>query len=559
MSYTSAPALIELVDHVDTYSNPIAAYQYVVDEEEKALQLMDKARLANIRLSLTKILIENCAYKEALTKIVSALAYYDLSGELDKQAICWRHMASIYGFLGNRTKQQAYNKKCLRIIQQLDAPLEEIKILNNIGHTYMELGNYDSAIAIFEENLNKEEASPDLYTVSLKNLAMAYTELQAYEKAKFFCKKTRLAAKKYNLLKYLTACDYLIGRIHFEQGLNEAALMPLKRAIETLTQKDTFKKELLVMSECHLKALTKVGPLAEINYYTQKYISLSKEVHQNTKDETLKNLQFQFEINEIEKERLLLEEENEALQKANYKIDNQRLALIIKSTQLEAVNSELNAFSHRIAHDLKQPIRTLQGFISLLTREINATMTTKSEKYLRFINSSTVNMTKFVDDLLLYAKSDQNSQPTETVDCTKIILQIENQLATQLQETKAKLVFEKLPTIQAHPTLILQVFQNLISNALKFHQPNVPPIIKINSTEHQYNYIISVSDNGIGIEERHQKKVFQLFTQLNDKEKYEGSGIGLSTVVKVLRRYNASIKLQSVYGVGTTFNIIFPK
>ena len=179
MSYTSSPELIDLLNQVDTYSNPIAAYQYAISEEEKALQQIDKARLANIRLSLTKILIDNCAYKEALIKMVGALDYYNASGELDKQAICWRYMASIYGFLGNRAKQQAYNKKCLHIVRQLDAPLEEIKTLNNIGHTYMELGAHDKAIAIFEENLNRTEASPDLYTVSLKNLAMAYTELKA--------------------------------------------------------------------------------------------------------------------------------------------------------------------------------------------------------------------------------------------------------------------------------------------------------------------------------------------------------------------------------------------
>lgn len=559
MSHILATKPFNLLEHIDTYSNPIAAYQYVTSEEEKAIQQNNQTQLAFIRLSLTKILIENGAYEEALTKIVAALDYYQDSGELDKLANCWRYMAIINGVLGNCSKQQDYNKKCLQITQQLNCPLEEIKILNNIGHTYIELGDYEEAITIFQSNLNRIELTPDLITVTLKNLAMTYIELGDYKQARFYCKKARIAANKYKLVKYLTACDYLIGRIYLEQGFLKAALPPLRKAVEALTQKDTLKKELLMMSEYHLKALSQIGPLEDIAHYTQKYITLSKNLHRKAKAQNIKSLQFQFEINEIEKERLLLVEQNEVLQKANDKIKDQRLALISKSTQLETVNLELREFAHRIAHDLKQPIRTLQGFISLLKRDLDTSITVKGEKYMHFITSSARDMTKFVDDLLLYAKSDQNSQPMEKVDCNTIIHQIKSNLATQLQETNATLFVDNLPTIQAHPSLILQVFQNLISNAIKFHQPTIPPVIKITSTEHRYNHVISIIDNGIGIEERHQKKVFDLFTQVHEKANHEGSGIGLSTVVKVLRRYNSTIKLQSVYGQGSTFNIIFPK
>lgn len=559
MSNILPPNLIAPLEEVDTFNDPIAAYQYMTKAEENAIQEMDQNLTAHIRLSLTKILLENGAYKEALTKVVPALNYFNTSGNLDQQANCWRYMGIIYGNLGNRLKQQAYNKKCYHITQGLNCSKAEIKILNNIGFTHYELGEYQKAITIFKTNLSKKEITPDLETVSLKNLALVYLDLKEYKVALYYCKKTRLTTNNHQLHKYLTACDYLRGKIYLEQGQYKEALPFLRKAVSVLTQKGSFKRELLMMSEAHLKVLTKLGLVKDIAHYTERYISLSKELHKKAKDQNLKHLQFQFEINEIEKERVLLIEQNEALQLANIKIENQKKALLEKSFQLESVNSELREFAHRIAHDLKQPIRTLNGFISILKKEVGNTLSQKGEKCIRYIASSSKDMEKFVDDLLLYAKSDQNSQPTEEVDCNDIIAQIQNQLSTQFLETNATLLVEKLPTIQAHPTLILQIFQNLISNALKFHQPTTPPVIKISSLEDSTNYIFRIQDNGIGIEKRHQKKVFQLFTQLNDKNKYEGSGIGLSTVVKVLRRYNATINLESIYGEGTTFSIVFPK
>ena len=547
------------IDKVDNFTNPVEAYQYYIQAEGEAVHRKDEEATSLIRIALTKILLKNGAYKEALDKNLRALNYFSEKGDLDNEVKCWKYMVLLYGYLGNRKKQLTYNEKCLQIAKSLNQKEESIKILNNMGHAYFELGLHDKAAMLFKQNLKEPNLTPDLKAVSLKNLGKVYLAKKEYSKAKKLHAQTVAFVKNHNLPKYLIACDYLLGAIYFGEGKPQKSLVYFKRSVDTLYEKGILRKELLVMLEAYLNALTEMGDKESLKLYFRKFVKLTNELNKEYRNQKTKHLQFQFEINQVEKQCAILIKKNEELEAANKQIALQKLALETKSTQLERVNRELIEFAHRIAHDLKQPMRTVSSFTHLLEMELCTQLSNDSRKYMEFITNSIKDMNKFIDDILKYAKSDQSNQEIENVDMVGVIQTIERRLALHLEEKKVKLIYESLPDIEAHSALILQVFQNLISNAIKFSQVGVDAIIKIRGIETTEKYVFEIEDNGIGIAEKNQQKIFQLFTRLNRKEDYEGTGIGLSTVLKILRRYNATIDLKSVVGKGTTFRISFPK
>jgi len=557
MNATKLPKIAHLLKKIDITSNPLQAYQYAIEAEEIAIAKKDKKQIASVQLVLANLLIQNGAYTEALAKTWSALQYFSNTEEINKEAKCWKYIALIYGFLGEKNKQLAYNKKCLTLTQQFKDPIEEIKILNNIGHTYLDLKEYDKAETIFKENLEKAYLTTDLHAVSLKNLGKLYFEKRDYNKAKTIFKITTSIARKHNLPQYIVASNHFLGHIYYNQGQIEEALIYFKRAIEGIGERDILKAELRMQLELYLKVLLEAGKMEAAKDCFEKYIALSKNLTEQTKAKSIKNLQFQLEINEVAKERNSLVEENEELQLANAKIEAQQKVLIAQSEQLQSANQELREFAHRIAHDLKQPIRTISNFIRLFEKEVGDNLSERGGEFMHFINTATLEITQFVDDILLYAESDQSTQTIEVVNCNELIAHIKRRLSAQLSETKTAIICDKLPSVKAHQSLLLQVFQNLISNAIKFRRSEVAPIIKIRGMETTTHTVFEIEDNGIGIKKENQEKIFHLFARLHNKTTYEGSGIGLSTVLKILKKYNATIEVSSIYGEGSTFRLLF--
>ncbi|MFT7605826.1 MAG: light-regulated signal transduction histidine kinase (bacteriophytochrome), partial [Saprospiraceae bacterium] len=143
--------------------------------------------------------------------------------------------------------------------------------------------------------------------------------------------------------------------------------------------------------------------------------------------------------------------------------------------------------------------------------------------------------------------------------CNDIVFLIGQSLKLKLQESNGTINCTKLPIVMGHRSLLLQVFQNLISNALKFRKDDVAPVINIHWLEKGSFYEFRLEDNGIGIQEKHIDNIFHLFTRLNSPTDFEGSGIGLSTVQKILNLYNGDIRVESVLGEGTTFIFTLPK
>ncbi len=168
-------------------------------------------------------------------------------------------------------------------------------------------------------------------------------------------------------------------------------------------------------------------------------------------------------------------------------------------------------------------------------------------------------MQSLIDDLLSYSRLTTQTKPFEEINLAQIVNEVISDLEVRIEKSLGKVETSALPFIEADPTQIRQLFQNLISNALKFHKPDEPPLVKIYSSDEIEGFkIITVEDNGIGIEEKYYDKIFGVFQRLHGKDKYEGSGIGLAVCKKIVEKHEGTIKIESKPGIGTKFIISLP-
>jgi len=245
-------------------------------------------------------------------------------------------------------------------------------------------------------------------------------------------------------------------------------------------------------------------------------------------------------------ERKQSEEEREALLQEIRKI-NQRL---------EEANKELQDFVYIASHDLREPLRKISAFGTLLQDSLKGKLDEDQQENFEFMIGGALRMQDMTDALLTYSRLTTKAKPLEWVDLNKVIEDLKKlELATVLDETRGIIHVPKpLPSIQADPSQIHQLFQNLIGNGLKFHKEGISPEILIRAYEVENNMIrIEVEDNGIGIDEKYYGQLFTMFKRLHSREQYEGTGIGLASCKKIVERHGGNIGIKSTPGKGSTF------
>ncbi len=256
-----------------------------------------------------------------------------------------------------------------------------------------------------------------------------------------------------------------------------------------------------------------------------------------------------------------LEDNQTALQLKN--VEHERLNDELRLTQerLEYSNKELEQYAYTTSHDLKQPIRTINSFSRLLKKNLEKreVLDTQSNEFLNFISTGTKNMQDLVTDLLDYAKlSASKDIPMKTLKLNDVLDKVLGGLKNQIDTNQVSIIRNDLPTVDAVPTKIDQVFQNIISNAIKFKKKDQPLTIKISSEKKENTWELSIEDNGIGIDEENQNRIFSPFEKLHSKYEYEGSGIGLATCKKIIEIHNGKIWVESELNKGTTFVFTLP-
>ncbi|NEP55600.1 MAG: response regulator [Symploca sp. SIO2G7] len=239
-------------------------------------------------------------------------------------------------------------------------------------------------------------------------------------------------------------------------------------------------------------------------------------------------------------------------------LQQQNLRLQELNEELVQSNQELEEFTYIVSHDLQEPLRSVSSFTQLLAENYQSYLNAEANEYIAFIVDGTTRMSQLIKDLLAYSRLGTKAREFQTTDCNMVLENVLADLQIMIAETSAKLTYDSLPTVIGDSVQLAQLFQNLIINAIKFHRPEIAPQIRISVELKNGEWLFGVHDNGIGIEVRNFKRIFQIFKRLHTVGNYSGTGIGLAICKKIVEHHEGRIWVESELGVGTTFYFTIP-
>ncbi|WP_020602927.1 sensor histidine kinase [Spirosoma spitsbergense] len=254
------------------------------------------------------------------------------------------------------------------------------------------------------------------------------------------------------------------------------------------------------------------------------------------------------------------------------------------TVELQRSNQNLQQFAYVASHDLQEPLRKIQSFGDILINQYSAELATNGIGIIHRMQVAATRMSALIRDLLTYSRLSGQVDPFVTVSLEQIVSEVTSDLELAIHKAEATVLIESLPVVQGSPLQLRQLFQNLLSNALKFRKTTVPPRVRVSSrkvtgsdissdsvspigemlhyadaaTDAQQFWEISVADNGIGFDRKYTSRIFQVFERLHGKDKYDGTGIGLAICQKVVMIHDGSITVRSQPDNGSTFLIYLP-
>jgi two-component system CheB/CheR fusion protein len=282
------------------------------------------------------------------------------------------------------------------------------------------------------------------------------------------------------------------------------------------------------------------------------------------KDEQGKILLWIGSKTEIEKQR----KQKEKLEEA---VEGRTSELKLANEELKKMNKELEAFTYVSSHDLQEPLRKIQTLSDRILEKENQNLSDNGKNYFRLMQNSAQRMQTLIQDLLAFSRLNMADRKFENTDLNIIIEDVKNEFKEAIAEKHAIITVKEICNVKIIPFQFRQLMHNIISNALKFSNPKIPPHITIKSVNIKYTKInianltpnkeychITISDNGIGFEKEFAEKIFEVFQKLHAKDEYAGTGIGLAIVKKIVENHNGIISATSKINIGTTFDIYIP-
>lgn len=247
----------------------------------------------------------------------------------------------------------------------------------------------------------------------------------------------------------------------------------------------------------------------------------------------------------------IIENQKKEQEKINERLHQAMLAM-------EQKNQELEQFAYIASHDLQEPLRTVSSFIHLLKKKYMDELDEKANMYLNQISNSSERMVALINGLLEYSRLG-NQKERGRVDCNALISDLLLDLDQMIKETQAIISINEMPELEVYPAQFKLLFQNLITNAIKFRQPDLDPCLHISTTDKEDHWEFCFSDNGIGIKKEYFEKIFIIFQRLHTQREYQGSGIGLSHCKKIIELHQGKIWVESQVGKGSKFYFTIPK
>jgi signal transduction histidine kinase len=230
-----------------------------------------------------------------------------------------------------------------------------------------------------------------------------------------------------------------------------------------------------------------------------------------------------------------------------------------RTAALEAVNQELEAFSYSVSHDLRAPLRHMSGFVQLLERHAGERLDQTARRYMDTIGGAARTMGTLIDDLLTFSRLSRTALQVATVDLDTLMAEVREALGPDAQGRRIEWTVNLLPVVQADRALLRQVFLNLLGNAVKYTRGRDPARIEVRADRRGAEHVVAVRDNGVGFDMQYAHKLFSAFQRLHTDHEFEGTGIGLAIVRRIVARHGGRVWAEGARGVGATFYVSLPE
>lgn len=498
-------------------------------------------------------------YKLALKNYKKALFYAKNLQEEQHIYSSLGAIGSTYHRLGDLEASAKYNLQSLQLAKKLDYEVGIAYAAFNVGSDYYAMSKYDTAIVFFLQGLELQQKQQDKWgqSSSLRMLGEAYSALDDWENSIKYSEGALEVAQKIGATPQIMEGYQTLARIYEQNGDYQQANQYLNSFV---TLKDSL------VNEETIEKIEEVQTNYEVAQKERVLLKKTNELNKIYGYVLIGSLVMLLVISWMTYSRYRSEQENNSLlAQKNEKIRSQNQELRTKNEQiqqqnvkLEQSNQELRRFAFIASHDLKEPLRTIGSYSNLLTRRYKDKLDEDANDFLAFITSGASRMYRLLNEVLDYSKIDNNNLALESVVINESVEQVVINLQDLMEQKNAVVEVEILPTIKATQIHIKQLFHNLITNALKFNTTE-NAIVNIRSMDDEDNHILSVTDNGIGLDMIYKDKIFDMFQRLHGKEEYGGTGIGLAICKKIVNQYNGEIWVESKLGAGATFFISIPK
>ncbi|MFT5166925.1 MAG: signal transduction histidine kinase [Saprospiraceae bacterium] len=511
-----------------TALNNIAVYYGVFADYKTAmeyfLEALEKSKSINFRKNTSQSLINIATiyaslfnYQEAINRYQTVLAEYDdVIDDYTRVIVC--------NNLGNIYYHSDDPRKAINRFEEAYELAVKINYREMIAHTLAQKGRTNAALKNFDLALKNAEEAQVLITelgeingkqINLINFGNIYYHKKEFDKAIKLTSQGIVAAKRMKDEENEIRGYQILAKIYQELQNFEKALsyqLIYSKAQEGFA-KEQRSRQVLDM---------------EIQFAIQQK---QKEIEQLTRDN--------------EYQALLLTQSDQ--------IANQNV-------QLLQVNEELRQFAYVASHDLKEPLRMIGSYTQLIQRKFKAEVDEDTASFFGFVSEGVIRMNNLLDALLKYATIGKSELEIEKVNLNDILDICRINLQVSIAETNTIITVKNpLPVVHSVQSLLIQLFQNLISNAIKFRKEDIRPEIKVFSKEDEDQYKIYISDNGIGINPEFQERIFIIFQRLHTRSQYEGTGIGLAVCQKIVQKLGGVISVKSQLDQGATFSFTIPK
>jgi signal transduction histidine kinase len=577
----------------------IAIFQEALDIAEEIDYVELKTHLLN---NMGVINLNKGEYDKTIRLCLEALEIAE-EIELDVSILQSLNLISaVFYYQKENEKGLKYAKQGLAHARRVNDPQYIANFINNIGSFYKLMGMTDSTLIYMEQSLEVSRANNmDIFTVlTLNNIGEVYISKNRFEIAQQYVSEAYAIAQKSNYVHGMFNSLVALAQISYDGKQYHEAINYLERSLELTTKQNSKKDAYEILKKCY----TKVGNYKLALEAMENYSEIRDSIFNIESKKQIDELTTKYEVTQKETENQLLKEKQQAalraIQYSNYlavglafalllavgwgitfyrsnqrkrqynKVLEQTVAertnelnsankkLALSNKELKQANYELRVFNYIASHDIKEPIRNIGSYASLIFRKLPEDLRMSLREYFDTIKNSTTQLYTLLEDFTKYTTLSRDDKiEKQEVDLSKLVDNIVNGSYDTIQKYNGKVIYGDLPVVQSSNSLLFTIIKNLIENGLKYNQSSTPTV-EVSYYQTNKFHEIKVVDNGIGIDEDYHQKIFELFKQLNSPKEYGGSGTGLSIVKLCVEKLDGNIKVDSQEGKGSRFTIQLP-